>query len=297
MAAEAEAFDPRVVRLGIEIGGQLKWYDGLNVRARGSKSANALQGDATITVANLDRDTRNEILTATSPYSRDRRRKQVFLDAGRVGMGVFRVFQGDITSASVSQPPDIEIEIAARICQFYKGEIIARSYPTTNLSVIARGVAKDLGLALVFEATDRKVANYSFTGAALQQVEQLEQVGGVDAFVDDERLVVKDRAVALKNITHTLSETSGLVGIPEVTDSGVSMTLLLVPGVQIGGQIELESKMNPALSGKYSIYQLDFDITSRETSFYWTAHCWRPGVAFFRPDGTKVTGNPATQKS
>ncbi|MDR2093033.1 MAG: hypothetical protein LBP58_06940 [Azoarcus sp.] len=276
-------FDPRIVRLGIEVGGKLKTYEGLALTASGSKSANALQGEATIKVMNLDRDTRDFLLTETSPYNRNRRRKQVFLDAGRLSTGTMRIFQGDITSATISQPPDIAMTLKARTCNFFKGELVAKSHPTTNLSAIARNVANDLGLELVFEATDKKIANFSFTGPALGQLDQLGAAGNVDSFIDGDTLVIKDKAAPLKNVSRTLSEDSGLIGIPEVTDRGVKITMLLASGVRLGGRIDLQSRMYKALSGSYTIYKLSFEIASRDTPFYWIAECWRPGAFFVKP--------------
>lgn len=273
-------FDPRIVIVGIEIGGKLKTYEGMNVSASGTKYANALQNEATIKITNLDKETRDYLLTETSPYSANRKRKLVTLDAGRVSTGSWRVFTGDIVSATVSQPPDIDIEMKARTGNFYRGEVISKSHPTTDLSTVARGVAKDLGLNLLFEADDKKIGGYGFTGAAEKQVEQLGNAGGVDAYIDDDDLVVKNRAQPLKNVTRILSEESGMIGIPEVTDKGIKVTMLLVPGVKLGGRITLNSEMFSALNGDYTIYKLGFEITSRDTAFYWVADCWRPSAAF-----------------
>jgi hypothetical protein len=273
-------FDPRIVIVGVEVDGRLKTYEGLNVAASGEKFANALQNEATIQITNLDKATRDYLLTETSPYSPNRKRKLITLDAGRESTGAWRVFAGDVVSATISQPPDIDLTLKARTGNYYRGEIVSKSHPTTNLSVIAGGVAKDLGLRLVFEAKDKKIGNYQFTGAAEKQVSQLGSAGGVDAFIDDQNLVVKNRAEPLQHYTSVLSEESGMIGIPEVTDKGVKVAMLLVPGVQLGGRLTLASKMNPALNGNYTIYKLSFEITSRDTAFYWIAECWRPGAAF-----------------
>jgi hypothetical protein len=276
-------FDPRIVIVGIEINGQLKTYEGLSISASGEKYANPLQNEATVQIFNLDKSTRDYLLTETSPYNWNRRRKRLTLDVGRESIGTFRLFTGDIIQATVSQPPDIGMSIKARTANFFKGDVLSKSHPMTNLSVIARGVANDLGLKLVFEATDKKISNYCFSGASVKQIDKLEEAGNVDAFIDDDFLIVKNRNEPLSNVTHVLSEESGMVGIPEITERGIKVSLLLVPSVRLGGRFTLNSKMYSALNGDYVIYKLGFSVTNRDTDFYWIAECARRGAIFLKP--------------
>jgi hypothetical protein len=266
-------FDPRIVRLGIEVAGRLKWYEGLAISASGTKYANALENECDIDVYNLSRETRDYLLTETSPYNHNPGRKKVILEAGRASTGAYRIYEGDITEATVSQPPDICLSIKSKTGQYDKGELVARSHPASDLSAIAKGVARDLGLALVFEATDKKIDNYSFTGGKLGQVAKLGQAGGVDAYVDDGTLVVKDSAAPLQGPSCVLSEGTGMVGIPEITEHGVKVTFLLVPGVKLGSSFTLDSSLYKAVNGEYSIYKLSFEISSRDVPFYWVAEC------------------------
>ena len=248
--------DPRAVRLSIEIDGRLKVYDGLAIKASGTKCANALQNEATVEVMNLDRAARDYLLSETSPYNHRRKRKRMILEAGRKSAGVFTVYSGDIVAASVSQPPDIALTLKARTCAFLSGNLIARAHPAMNLSALASGVAKDLGLKLVFEAKDKKIANWTFTGGALSEVRQLESAGRVDCYVDDDTLVVKDTSMPLEAATNVISEASGMIGIPEITEHGVRVTMLLTPGMRLGSRLVLDSKQYSAINGEYSVYKL-----------------------------------------
>src|SRR4051812_502184 len=103
--------DPRIVRVGIEVNGQLKIYEGLAITATGTKYANANQNECEIKIANLDKETREFILTETSPFNRNKTKKVLTLDAGRKSTGVSRVFVGNISKSSPSQPPDISITL------------------------------------------------------------------------------------------------------------------------------------------------------------------------------------------
>lgn len=268
--------DPRIVRVGVEVDGQIKVYEGLNIIATGTKFANANQNECEVKITNLDKATRDYILSETSPFNQNRTPKRMFLEAGRVSYGATRLFQGEITAATPTQPPDITVILKALTGNYAKGDIVARNGGTsTPLSVLSRRVADDLGLVLQFEARERLIANYAFSGANLKQVDALGGVGGVSAFIDDGTLVVKERGAPLANRTRVLNVDSGLIGIPEVTERGVKVTFLLDNTTVLGGALRLQSRIYPAVNGDYTIYKLSFNVASRDTPFYWIAEASR----------------------
>jgi hypothetical protein len=270
-------FRSRLLRVGIEIDGEVRVYDErLDIRVSGTKMASAAQNECEVTISNLSRDVRNYLLTETSPFTRSGQPRILTIDAGRQSTGAFRLFVGDITEASPTQPPDITLTIKAKTKQAAKSAVVAVSKgPTERLSVIARGVADALGLQLVFEAADRQVANYSFSGGARKQVDKLGDAGRVNAYVDDERLIIKDYGAALAATTYELSARSGLVGIPELTEQGVKVRFLLDPRAQLGGRLTLRSEIYPAVDGQYAIYSLAYELASRDTPWYGIAECMR----------------------
>jgi len=264
--------DPRIVKLGIEVSGVLKVYEGLWISATGMKFSNSNQGQCDIKIANLSNDTRERILTEVSPFNLNKTPKRVILYAGRVSTGATEIFRGDIITASPSQPPDITITIKALTGAASNGDIVVRSAPPQQgLRALAEGVAADLGATLEFQAEDKQIANYSFTGGAFKQVEKLGDTGEVDAFLDGNKLVVKPRDAMLSGRARILDKSSGMVGIPEITAQGVKVKFLLDNETVIGGGLIIKSDLNPAASGSYAIYQLSFEIASRDTPFYWVA--------------------------
>ncbi|UUM20924.1 hypothetical protein [Mycoavidus sp. SF9855] len=270
--------DPRIVRIGIEINGKLKTYDNLTISASGTKFANTLQNEADIRVANLSKPDREYLLTETSPFNQNRTPKRIMLYAGRRSTGLSLVFVGDISSCLPSQPPDITLIFKASTGQFQKGNIIARSQAEkVPLLTIAQQIADDLGLALRFEAIDKHIANYAFTGSALKQIERLGEVGGVNAFVDDQTLVVKNSHTPLRSEARLISESTGMIGIPELTEYGVKVKYLLDKTTRLGGALTVDSTLNPAALGHYVIFKLHFEIANRDTPFYWIAEAKRIG--------------------
>ena len=79
--------DPRLLRVGFEIGGQLKLYDDLAITASGTKYANANQNECELKITNLDKETRDYLLTDSSPFNKNKTRKILTVEAGRVSTG------------------------------------------------------------------------------------------------------------------------------------------------------------------------------------------------------------------
>lgn len=268
--------DRRVVRVGIEIAGRINWYDGLRVKASGTKYANPLQNDCSVTISGLSMDVRDRILTDTSPYNPSPTPRRLIVDAGRESYGTFRLFIGDITSAEPGPPPEVDLVIKAKTENAQSMNVAAVSFgASSRLSSISQQVAKEIGVGLLFEAADKSVANWSFTGPALKLVRRLEEIGGIRAFIDDDLLIVKDSGRVIRGAVRVLNLDSGLVGIPKATEKGLDATFLIDRETKLGGMLRLDSRMNKALNGDYSIDQLKFDVATHEDPFFYQAQCTR----------------------
>lgn len=270
--------DLRRIRIGIEVSGRVNWYEnaGWNIKVTGTKYANPLQNECTVTIKGLSEMTRDFILTETSPFNSNKTPKKMFVEVGRQSTGLFRIFTGDITSADPGGPPDVDITLKSKTKSSKAKEVIAVSGPAiTKLSGIAQRVADEVGVGLDFRATDKNIANFSFSGAALSLVNSLQEAGGVKAFVDDETLFVKDYAKALVGRTKVLSMNTGMVGIPKATEKGIDVTFQIDSESVLGGTLLLESKFNKSINGGYVIDQLKFEATSHDDQFWYTATCSR----------------------
>lgn len=266
--------DLRRIRFGIEISGKINWYEGLRVRASGTKFANAQQNECTLTVTGLSMTTRDHLLTETSPFNSNRTPKRLMIEVGRVSTALFRIFIGDIVSAEPSSPPDVDVIIKAKTQSAQAGSVVAiASGPLSKLSAISQRVADEIGLGLDFQAIDKNVSNFSYTGAALKMVNLLQDSGGVRAFIDDEILIVKNYGQALSGRIRILSVETGMVGIPKATEKGLDVTFLIDSESLLGGMLRLDSKMNKSLNGDYVIDQLKFDVASHEDPFFYSATC------------------------
>lgn len=268
--------DLRRIRVGIEVDGVAKFYEGMRVRASGTKYANPLQNDCSVVISGLNQQARDYILTETSPFNSNRSPKRLIVEVGRVSTGLMRLFVGDIVSAEPGPPPDLNLHIKAMTQNAQAGNVIAKSGGAqSKLSDIAKSIAQDLGLALAFEAQDKNIANYQFTGGALKQVQKLADAGAVNAYIDDASLIVKDYGKPLAGRVRVLNKDSGMVGIPKPTEHGVKVSFLIDNETALGGLLRIDSKLNKALNGDYSITQLSFDVASHDDPFFYTASATR----------------------
>lgn len=264
--------DLRRVRVGVEISGRIQWYEGLRVRASGTKYASPVKNDCTVTLSGLKQETRDYLITETSPFNENRTPKRIILEVGRVSTGVFRLFVGDIVSVEPSSPPDLDLTIKAMTQSAQSGNVISTSAAAqSRLSALSQRVATDLGVTLEFDAEDKNIASYSHSGSALAQVEKLAAAGGVAAYIDDGKLVVKRLGRPLSGRVRVLNKDSGMVGVPKTTEKGITVQYLLDPDSVVGGGLRIESKINPAVTGDYVINQLKFEVASHDTPFFYTA--------------------------
>ena len=250
---------------------------GLSIRASGMKYANAIQNDCHLQIANLKKETRDHLATQLTQWNYNQRRKHIRLHVGRVSTGLFLLYSGDIIECTSSQPPDIMLNIKCQTMAFWKQNFLAQAQNIdAPVSQIINGIGRSLGtpdipVTIRNESTNKTISNYSYTGSAAKQIDKLNTMG-VTAFMDNDTLIVTDKGVPLKNEVHTLNMNTGMIGVPELTDVGMRVRMLITPNIKIGGKIALQSYLNPFLNGNYYIYQMGFEIASRDTPFYGIAY-------------------------
>lgn len=268
--------DLRRVRVGIEVRGQVNWYEGLRITASGTKYASAMQNECSVTIDGLSRDVRDYILAETSPYRLNRTPQRLIVEAGRVSSGVHRLFSGDVITSAISEPPDVRLTLTAKTGAWAAGRVVADSGPPLEpLSAVAARVAAQCGVNLSFEATEKNIACFTYAGGAAGMVDALQQAGGVRAFIDDDILYVTDQAQPVRGRHRILNMRTGMVGVPKPTLRGVDVTYLIDGESSVGGALTVESMINPSLNGTYRIYQLSFEVASHDDPFFYTAVCAR----------------------
>lgn len=267
--------DQRLLRVTLRDENRVREFSGIAIAAEGYKYAGIGGGRCTISLTNLTREAVNQIATETSPYNQFRNPLSVTLEAGRESFGYTLVFLGDTYRSSVGQPPDTSIDIRCITGFSRSGTILSiDSVENRTLSNLSQDISNRLGLTLDFQANDKILRNFSFSGALSDLPEELESVGGIDVFEDGGRLIVRNKNEAVTGRGPVLTS-SDIIGIPEQTEQGAKVTFFFTPTAQVGGPIRIESTRYPYLNGDYQILKLSFQLTNRDTAFYYTADCGR----------------------
>lgn len=273
-----QAFDNRLVRFGVTIDDETIEYDQTyQILATGTKYTDGTLGECALRIDNISKDTRDMLIAKTSPWVIPRTYANITLDVGRESIGTFRLFEGQATAANPTQPPDIGLIFTSLTLSFLLGNIGTLNMgPISKLSSICQRVATMLGVSLEFKATDRNIGNYSFGGPLVKQVQKLNDMGGICAFVDNTKLVVLNSNQARSEEPITVSAATGMIGVPQITELGVCVKTLINNEIKVGDSVKIESIINPAANGTFIVYKLGFEVASRDVPFYWLLELRKP---------------------
>lgn len=257
-------------------------YSGVSIMASGRKYDASIPSDCEARIYNLTSEQRNNILTQASPLKLGKNIPvNMVLSAGRESYGTFILYQGNVISCDVTQPPDIGIGLRAITLGGAQGLIVQNSHPAIATVVsIAQSIADSLGVGLNYTAltNNKQIDNYSYTGSALKQVEKLNQMGGVKARIDDatHTLVLQDADKPSSKEPIQINANTGMVGVPQVTEMGVVVKVMINPQIKLGHPINITSLINPAANGLYYVIQINFEVANREEPFWYILSCLTP---------------------
>jgi hypothetical protein len=265
------AFDPRIVQVGLEIEGDFLIFKDLDIRITGSKFASPDMNVCTVKISNLTREQRNYILSKATPYAaRGLTPIRMTVDVGRQSYGTFRLFEGEVYSGNVTPPPDIGVTLNSLTNSFASGLMSSNSQQAvTQLETVARSIAQQNNLTLNFRASPKQIANFSYTGAISKLVDKLQMVGGVRAWVDNKVLTVINKNEYDGEEALDVNINTGMVGVPQATQNGVSAQILITPGVKPGMRVNVLSDINPSANGEFFLSTIDFEICNRDNPFYY----------------------------
>lgn len=277
------AFDDRIIQVGIEIDGEITIFQGpLDIQANGQKMASPTSSLCHVKISNLTSEHRNYLLTKSSPVpvnGRARTPVNLTLDVGRVSYGTCRLFEGSVWASGATQPPDIGVFFESLTNNLQQGVINSQSFgKTASLKTIAQAVADQNGLGLNFKAKDKQVGSYSFSGAVGNQVERLQQAGNYSCFVDNKTLVVLDSGQTKNDEPILINAYNGMVGVPFATETGILVRTMVNNQVEIASKVQIESQINPGANGIYKVWQISFDIATRDEPFYYNLMCVPPEI-------------------
>lgn len=263
---------PRVLKVIITLqdAGKKVEIEGLRISVKCDKYSNEISNNATISIDNIAKPLRDKLASNGTPFARQREQKLNTIEvlAGR-GDKLSSVYVGDIWFVTPGQPPDFLTVIEAKTASFDKTLITATEEPpTSTIQNISKRVADTLGLNLQNEADQTEIINYQYVGSSIDEVENINRLGMVDAYIDDKTLVIKNKNKPLSMESILINKDTGMIGVPEFTDFGVKVRVLFERAYKIGQSMKLESIIYPATNGTYTIFKIDYDLNNRDNAWY-----------------------------
>lgn len=272
--------------------------ESLDLSVRIYKAALAIQNRATIEVFGLTTNMREMLLTQfTAWHKRQVESGQapqdwidVIIEAGYASnnsalspdLAGFNntastsiIFRGQVVQCEpTSGPPNIGVRITCYSRQIDKTQFTSEPAPNqTTFKQYVTWAAGQMGFGnnFVCETSydDVQISNPSRSifsrGALLIDIQNMYRPD-VAAFVDDDRLIVKDRSKIIN--TTAISQLNEFIGTPLWTEWGATWQTLFDPTQKLAQAAVLTSKMNPGVNGTYVIMELEYDLTSRKNNFY-----------------------------
>lgn len=272
--------NPRIVTVGVEAEGDFQLFEGLDIRAQGQKFAGPESNTCVVQISNLTRTQKNWLLTVASPLTTsqqpDRKPVLVTLSVGRENdFQPFLLFQGYCWASRVTMPPDIGVVLTSTTNNLQASSMQPQNLGAlTSLQTIAAQIASQYGLTLNFTASPKQIANFHYTGGLQTALNKLAKCGGIRVQCNHSILSVYDIGSTVGGAQPFLLNTStGMVSIPEVTESGIKTMCLIRPEPQIGGPITIQSVVNPAANGAYYISCMNYHVTNRDDPFWYELFC------------------------
>lgn len=270
------AFDPRLVQVTLDLPNGPQMFQDLAIMAQGRIFASPIQNTCEAKIFNIKKETIDYIVTQASPLKTPRTPINMALDVGRQSYGIFRLFQGNVIAAEVTQPPDIGVVLRSLTSNFLTGAIQGvQQTPSASLFDIALNLAQRGSWILNFQAKDKQINNYTFTGSVNAEMKYLQAVGGINVFVspDNTTLYVIDADKAIEGQPILINAANGMVGIPQVTDSGINVRVMINNAIKLGGSVTIESTLNPAANGTFKVVQILYDLANRDHPFWYNLYC------------------------
>lgn len=249
-----------------------------NIALKGTvtRRMGSVSSEASISVANLSKEDIEYLSTYASSYVEPDRRKTISVFAGYEDSGFGLIFSGDIIQAKPEGETDIWLKIDAKSNYFNRQNIITCSIDSPVASEqFAQNVAKEMGATLSWKSKSKKfIDSFNFAGAKAKLIDELNKYGDFTAFLDNDVLYVVDKddsppeESSSESGVKLINSSSGLIGVPEITEYGISFKVLLDPTLNPADWVRVESEVFPAINGFYQIYNLKYDFSSMEKNFY-----------------------------
>lgn len=192
--------------------------------------------------------------------------------AGNVGAQPSQIFQGTIQAAwlDMQSAPEVSFNITGL------GGLIealtnipASSFPgSVDAAVVLKGLAAQAGLNFENNGVSVMLSRPNYPGSARDQIQSCISSAGIQGVIDNGTLAIWPRGGSRTGTAALISPSTGMVGYPTYTSTGVLVTTEFNPQVRFGALVQVESSL-PQANGPWRVVNLVHDIEAEMPNGKW----------------------------
>ncbi len=213
------------------------------------------------------------------------RRNVITVTAGDADRGYGIVFSGDIINAWVdaNASPDVCFVLTAFEGQTDKVRpVIPNSWKgPASVETLMGSIARQMQPPRNFEnhGVDVVIDNGYYPGTLVSQMQQIAEAAQCEHYLDSTTLAIWPRGKARGDAAFELSAATGLVGYPQFSQTGVSLTTLFSPSIGWGQKIRLRSALGPPADGDWIALNITHNLDAEIPGGQWFTYveCGRDG--------------------
>lgn len=264
-----------------------KMLQGLNIRFRVTTyTNNGMASDAKIEIYNLNRKDMGYLSTIARTYLQ---KNYLFrLYAGYEGEEKL-LFSGRALQAIPTSYPDVILEINGMSGIEWWGKNIETSKEKVKVMDLIDYAAQQMGYQVNIDDKLRKnnellnktMDSYSFSGSPMDLLQECQnKMGGVSSdpqtvflSVENDQINIWSPSVSTGNKKLLISKDTGMIGLPQPTETGCKVKILMNTGLSTGDVVEVKSERIDVLNGDYYIIGITHEGETRGNSWYSTLTC------------------------
>ncbi len=220
----------------------------------------------------------NEFLAMGPVASKAIGLNKILVQAGNKGEALHTVFSGNIFHAwgDFSQQPNVNLVIDGAVnAQSALTPVVPSAWRgSVPVATIMQAFAATAGYAFQNMGVTAVLQNPSFDGSLLDQMHKCEEAGGFKWTITPAgTLVIFPPNVSLAQANAQgipiLSPQTGLVGYPAITNQGIAVRSIFLPGAHFGSFFTVQGSQIPMANGTWNAFSLEHTLESQTPNGAW----------------------------
>lgn len=200
------------------------------------------------------------------------RRNTITVLAGDDATSMAQVFQGTIQAAwaDMTQAPEVSFNITGLGGLIEALMPIApSSFPgSVDAADVLAGLADQMNLTFENNGVSVILSKPYFPGSARAQAQACADAAKIEWVIDNGVLAIWPRGSVRKGLVALISPTTGMIGYPTYTATGIIVKTLFNPNFRFGAQVQVESSLTPAC-GTWQAVTLNHDLEANTPGGKW----------------------------